>query len=796
MTDTLTATVDTSAIRRISTDLWGIFFEDISSSADGGLASELVQNGAFEYSRADHPDWSNYTAWRKLVPSGSFATFGVRTVTSVAEENPHHARIEIRSVAGGPVGLENTGFDGMVFHAGETYRFSMWARSTSDGAMPVHVALAGDDGEPLAGAELSVAGESWAKYETTLSVPALTAMDDEPTDGEARGIVSTQGTLRVLFRDAGVVDVDFVSCEPTTTYKGLEHCRPDLVQALDELHPRFMRFPGGCITHGLGLDNMYRWERTIGPVEHRPHNFNVWGYHQSFRIGFYEYFRLCETIGAKPLPVLPAGVSCQNTSQGPVPIADEDMPGYIDSVLGLIDFCNADPETNAWAAKRAAMGHPEPFGLEYLGIGNEDRIDPVFEDRFRRIYDAVRAAHPEITIVGTVGPDPSGRDYDEGWRIARELRIPIVDEHSYRSPSWWFHHLDHYDHADRNGSRIYLGEYGSWDTRLINGLAEAAVMGRMEANGDVVAMASYAPLFCKNGHNSWDPDLIYFDNERVFPTYNYWVQRMFATTTADTAWPVVVEGDVLFRRELPRTVGLSVTGGASADLTDIVVTTESGERVELPDIAYRGNGPVVTGLALEADSYTVDMTVTYHEGMWGVQVHMGDVDGPDHNVVSLGRSFELQLVREGCGSTLVGTEVSMDMVRPGTTWHVQVKVTDRGAGMELSVDGKPIASGQEELDEPRRTVAVARDSAAGVTYLRIVNAMAEPVSIGLSQTLDALGIPAASRASAMATVLTADNPYAGVRGEEAPTRPVERPCDLASGMYEAPAWSFTVIALK
>lgn len=183
MTDTLTATVDTSAIRRISTDLWGIFFEDISSSADGGLASELVQNGAFEYSRADHPDWSNYTAWRKLVPSGSFATFGVRTVTSVAEENPHHARIEIRSVAGGPVGLENTGFDGMVFHAGETYRFSMWARSMSGGAMPVHVALAGDDGESVADAELSVAGESWTKYETTLSVPSPTMAADGPTDG-------------------------------------------------------------------------------------------------------------------------------------------------------------------------------------------------------------------------------------------------------------------------------------------------------------------------------------------------------------------------------------------------------------------------------------------------------------------------------------------------------------------------------------------------------------------------------------------------------------------------------------
>lgn len=256
-----------------------------------------------------------------------------------------------------------------------------------------------------------------------------------------------------------------------------------------------------------------------------------------------------------------------------------------------------------------------------------------------------------------------------------------------------------------------------------------------------------------------------------------------------------MDGDVLFRRELPRTVGLSVTGGASADLTDIVVTTESGERVELPDIAYRGNGPVVTGLALEADSYTVDMTVTYHEGMWGVQVHMGDVDGPDHNVVSLGRSFELQLVREGCGSTLVGTEVSMDMVRPGTVWHARIHVADRGADMALEIDGQLIVAGREVADEPRRTVSVARDSAGGVTYLRVVNAMADPVSVDLSQVLDALDVPVSSRAAATATVLTADDPYAGVHGEEAPTRPVERPCELMSGMYEAPAWSFTVIAV-
>ena len=316
-------------------------------------------------------------------------------------------------------------------------------------------------------------------------------------------------------RRRSVIDLDFVTLEPRTTYRGLKHFRPDLVEALADLKPRFMRFPGGCITHGLGMDNMYHWDRTIGPVEHRPHNFNLWGYHQSFRIGYYEYLCLCETIGAKPLPVLPAGVSCQNTSQGPVPVAQEDMPAYIDEVLHLIEFCNGSTATE-WGAKRAAMGHPEPFGLEYLGIGNEDLIDDVFKNRFQQIFDAVKAAYPDIVVVGTVGPAPSGQDYEEGWKYAREAGLPIVDEHSYQSSSWWFHNLDHYDHTDRKGPKVYLGEYGSWNTQLINGLSEAAFMGRMELNGDVVAMASYAPLFAKNGHHSWNPDLIYFDNERAY----------------------------------------------------------------------------------------------------------------------------------------------------------------------------------------------------------------------------------------------------------------------------------------
>ena len=229
-------------------------------------------------------------------------------------------------------------------------------RVRSESAMPVTVSLRGDDGSIIAENTITVSASAWTTYQASLTVPE---------HGDAGSSVATQGTLRLAFAGEGVIDLDFVTLDPRTTYRGLKHFRPDLVEALADLKPRFMRFPGGCITHGLGMDNMYHWDRTIGPVEHRPHNFNLWGYHQSFRIGYYEYLCLCETIGAKPLPVLPAGVSCQNTSQGPVPVAQEDMPAYIDEVLHLIEFCNGSTATE-WGAKRAAMGHPEPFGLEYL----------------------------------------------------------------------------------------------------------------------------------------------------------------------------------------------------------------------------------------------------------------------------------------------------------------------------------------------------------------------------------------------------------------------------------------------
>lgn len=789
MTDKLIATLDKAGVRAISTDLWGIFFEDISYSGDGGLNADLVQNGAFEYNRADSAEWSNYSFWRKIVPDGSFAAFCIHDIDPVAVENPHYATVEIEQA---PAALDNTGWDGMVFHAGETYDFTAWMRVRSGSAMPVTVSLHGDDGSIISETTITVTASAWTTYQASLTVP-----ESGEEDGKAGASVSTQGTLRLTFGGEGVIDLDFITLEPRTTYHGLKHFRPDLVKALADLKPRFMRFPGGCITHGLGMDNMYHWDRTIGPVEHRPHNFNLWGYHQSFRIGYYEYLCLCETIGAKPLPVLPAGVSCQNTSQGPVPVAQEDMPAYIDEVLHLIEFCNGGTDTE-WGAKRAAMGHPEPFGLEYLGIGNEDLIDDVFKNRFQQIFDAVKAAYPDIVVVGTVGPSPSGKDYEEGWKYAREAGLPIVDEHSYQSSSWWFHNLDHYDHTDRKGPKVYLGEYGSWDTQLINGLSEAAFMGRMELNGDVVHMASYAPLFAKNGHTSWNPDLIYFDNENVYRPYSYWVQQMYATTTADTAWPVSLDGPTTLRRDLPNTVSLKIDGGAHADFADFSLETADGTHIDLPDVSYQGNGPVSLPVpeGLAADSYTIRAKVTYYEGMWGVRIASGDVNGKNYNGTSLGRGFSVQVVREGTGYALAGTETSMDAVRPGTTWDVRIEIGNRGEQMRLYIDGALVADGHETPDEPRRTVTVSRDSTAGVTYLRVVNALPESVDVDLAQVLTALNVSDSAKAVVEATVLTGNDPYAGIRGEESPTCPTSHEVNLADGTYTAPAWSFTTLAVR
>ena len=342
-----------------------------------------------------------------------------------------------------------------------------------------------------------------------------------------------------------------VSLFPQKTFKGRKNgLRADLAQTLADLHPRFMRFPGGCVAHGDGIDNIYDWKGSIGPLEARKPLRNLWGYHQTRGLGYHEYFLFCEDMGAEPLPVVAAGVPCQNSGtcahhskgeltcmgqQGGIPM--EEMPQYIQDVLDLIEYANGDARNTVWGKKRAEAGHPKPFNLKYIGIGNEDMITEVFVERFKMIFDAVKEKYPEVTVIGTVGPFYEGTDYEVGWDLATELGVPMVDEHYYVEPGWMIHNQDYYDRYDRKKSKVYLGEYAAHlpgrPNNVETALAEALYLTSVERNADVVAMTSYAPLLAKEGHTQWSPDLIYFNNAEVKPTVGYYTQQMYGQNSGN-----------------------------------------------------------------------------------------------------------------------------------------------------------------------------------------------------------------------------------------------------------------------
>ena len=522
--------------KAVSPDLVGIFFEDLSHAADGGLYAELVQNRDFEYSAADRDGWTPLTAWQLVQRDGAQGSVTVETAAPLNENNSSHAVLTVEK-AGGGVGLQNDGFDGFALKAGERYNLSLFARQLVGSASPLVVRLETKTGALIAEARLPEPATNWKKVSAVLA-PAT-------TDANAR--------LVVLATGPGKVALDMVSLFPEKTFRNRPNgLRADLAQVIADLKPKFMRFPGGCLVHGDGLGNIYHWKDTIGPVEQRKGQRNIWKYHQTVGLGYFEYFQFCEDIGAKPLPVVAAGVCCQNSNYkvtrkygiGQLGLPMDKMPAYIQDVLDLIEYANG-PVTSKWGAQRAAAGHPAPFGLKYLGVGNEDHITPVFKERFQMIYEAVKAKHPEIVVVGTVGPSPAGADYDKGWKIADELRLPMVDEHCYKSPQWFWENLQRYDAYDRAKSKVYLGEWAAFDDKRRStvraAISEAAYLTGLERNADVVSFASYAPMLAKRGHVHWSPNLIYFNNTEVFPTISYHVQQLFSVNNGDTYLPTTVD---------------------------------------------------------------------------------------------------------------------------------------------------------------------------------------------------------------------------------------------------------------
>ena len=525
--------------KAISNELIGIFFEDISSAADGGLYAELLQNGSFEFNPTERDGWGAGTAWRMLRPGHSLGQLEVRSTEGIHPNNPTYMRLHVERVkeyydytGWKGFGLENGGFDGISVKAGAKYDFSVFLRNGEGGAKRVRVALVEPQGwnkDPklLAEATLDVTAGNWQKYEAVLA----------PT------VDCANAALQLLVLQTGTVDVDMVSLMPQDTYKG-HGLRTDLAQALADLHPKFLRFPGGCVVHGGGdgFWNTYRWKTTIGPREQRRQLKNTWGYHQSMGLGYYEYFQFCEDLNMEPLPILPCGVSCQGANGGwnmwPTQAQDvvpmSEMDEWVQDALDLIEWANGNENTK-WGRIRAQQGHPAPFNLKYLGIGNEEKISPEFAERFKYMYNKVREAHPEIVIVGTAGPGshPENPDYENGWKLADELQMPIIDEHYYE-PNKYFLESRQYDSYPRNrATKVYLGEYASKDKKLIDALAEGLYLLHVERNADIVCMTSYAPLFGRKNATNWNPDLIYFDNERPFLTCSYYVQQLFGLSSGN-----------------------------------------------------------------------------------------------------------------------------------------------------------------------------------------------------------------------------------------------------------------------
>jgi alpha-L-arabinofuranosidase len=531
-TATAQITIRAEQAKSISPDLFGIFFEDINYAADGGLYAELIQNRSFEYSSADYPDWNFFTSW-DLLPQDGSASVSLGSAAPLHPNNPHYLVLNLA----GKAGLRNIGFDGIALKAGDPYDLSLFTRLLSGAVGALTVRLETRTGETLAEATLPAPTESWAKLTATLTPSA-----DEQ---HGRFVFETSGT--------GSLALDMISLFPQKTFHNRPNgLRADLAQVIADLKPKFIRFPGGCLAHGDGLDNMYRWKDTIGSIETRRAQPNIWNYHQTVGLGYYEYFQFCEDIGAKAVPVVPAGTCCPNSGakfnglweQGQQGLPLEAMPDYVQEVLDLVEWANG-PATSVWGAKRAEAGHPEPFGLEYLAIGNEDRITPLFTERFKMIYDAVKAAYPEIILIGTTGPRPSGEDYDLGWQLAHEMNMDMVDEHGYKEPDWFWENLARFDSYNRAESAVYLGEYAAHDlgrrSTLRSALAEAAYMTTLERNGDLVRLSSYAPLLGKRRHCQWEPDLIYFDNTTIYPTINYYAQQLFGANAGDQYLPTAVD---------------------------------------------------------------------------------------------------------------------------------------------------------------------------------------------------------------------------------------------------------------
>ncbi len=500
----------------IQSTMYGIFFEDINFGADGGLYAELVKNRSFDFPQ-------NLMGWRTA------GNVRIRTDNPPFPNNPAYLQLAPPDHKNRVTAIENEGFRGIGFKKDETYRFSVWAKREKPGAeQKLRIEFIGSHNDPIGKGELLIDSDSWKLYEITIKSQ----------------ITEPQGRLRIFFAGQGSVCIDHVSLFPTDTWKGRKNgLRKDLAQALYDLNPGVFRFPGGCIVEGTDLETRYDWKKSVGPVENRALNQNRWNYtskrhdfdyYQTYGMGFYELFLLSEDIGAEPLPVVSVGLACQfeNTEEhAHVPVAE--LAPYVQDALDLIEFANG-PSSSTWGKVRTEMGHPAPFNLKFIGIGNE-QWGKEYPERLEVFVKAIRAKYPNIKIIGNSGPGPEGERFNSLWDEMKRLKVDLVDEHYYRPPQWFLENASRYDSYNRKAPAVFAGEYACHDredgkeNNYLSALSEAAFMTGLERNADIVHMCTYAPLFAHVDAWQWKPDMIWFDNLSCVKTPNYYVQQMYGT---------------------------------------------------------------------------------------------------------------------------------------------------------------------------------------------------------------------------------------------------------------------------
>jgi alpha-L-arabinofuranosidase len=716
----------------ISDTMYGVFFEDINRAADGGLYAELVQNRSFEYDTVDNAAFTPLTGWAPT--AGSARVEVVDDAGRLNERNRRYLRLGL------PAGVINAGYNsGIRVEPGKAYDFSVWARTDQPAGTPLTAALTDPAGRHLAEPlRLHIQGDGWARYTGRFS--ARTA--------------SITGRLLVSGAGTGTLRLDMVSLFPRDTFKGRPNgMRRDLAEKIAALRPGFVRFPGGCLVntgshYGYQAPDWerrrsYQWKDTIGPVEQRATNANFWGYNQSYGLGYYEYFQFAEDIGAMALPVVPALVTgCGQNRATDDPAL---LQRHIQDTLDLIEFANG-PADSTWGRKRAEMGHPRPFGLTHLGVGNEENLPDEFFARFTQFRAAIEARYPNITVISNSGPDDTGATFNRLWQLNREAGVAMVDEHYYNSPTWFLQNNRRYDSYDRNGPKVFLGEYASLDNRFRNALAEANYLTGLERNADVVRLAAYAPLLANEDYVQWRPDLIWFNNRASWGSASYEVQKLFMNNVGDRVVPSTATGTPGTLEPITGAIGLS-TWGTAAAYDDVRVTSAGGDELFADDfsgtdenwtnIAGRGSWAISDGAYVQSDTvaentmvragdpawrdYDLHVKATKLAGREGFLVGFGVKDSGNYYWWNIGGWNNTQTAVEKAVNG--GKEIMIaDGTRVETGRQYDVRIQVRGRTVELYLDGQKWGEFTDDrVVEPFRQV-VTRDDATGELIVKAVNA--------------------------------------------------------------------------